>query len=153
MCAFVLAVALQAQMITSGIAGRVQGTDGRPVAGATVTAVHLPTNGKFVVTTNVEGRYYFRSLPVGGPYTVTASPVGNLTEDEKQFAKIDWNVTKDHRLSVRYSTTEGQLPQYGGFTSPTGARGVNPTPKARASRLIPISTSWSVRRRSSLDSS
>lgn len=52
----------------------------------------------------------------------------NLTEDEKIMAKLDWQVTKDHRLSVRYSTTEGVLPQYGGFTATSGARGVNSTP-------------------------
>lgn len=55
------------------------------------------------------------------------SSAANTTEDKKILAKIDWNITNEHRLSVRYSTTEGELPQYGSFTS-TSARGINSTP-------------------------
>lgn len=74
----------------------------------------------------------FASINAGsGRNTDWGTPGGsavNLTEDEKIMAKLDWQVTKDHRLSVRYSTTEGQLPQYGAFTATSGARGVNSTP-------------------------
>jgi hypothetical protein len=74
----------------------------------------------------------FAAINAGAGRTIDwGAPGGtatNLTEDEKIFAKVDWNILKDHRLSVRYSTTEGQLPQYGGFTATSGARGVNPTP-------------------------
>lgn len=52
----------------------------------------------------------------------------NSTEDKKLLAKIDWNITDKHRFSVRYSTTEGALPQYGSFTATSGARGVNASP-------------------------
>lgn len=65
-----------------------------------------------------------RSIEFGNP----GGTAVNLTEDEKILAKVDWNVTKDHRLSVRYSTTEGVLPQFGGFTATSGARGINSTP-------------------------
>jgi len=110
LCALVLAVALHAQMITSGIAGRVQGADGRPVAGASVTAVHLPTNGKFVATTNAEGRYYFRSLPVGGPYTVTASPVGQTPETVSDVTTtLGTDVDVDIKLGNAAVTTMQQF--------------------------------------------
>lgn len=52
----------------------------------------------------------------------------NSTEDEKIMAKLDWNISSNHRLSARYSTTEGTLPQYGSFTATSGARGVNNSP-------------------------
>lgn len=71
-----LAVAISphalAQIVSSGMTGTVRGTDGKALAGATVTAVHTPTNATFTATTSAAGRYNFRGLPVGGPYTVTA---------------------------------------------------------------------------------
>jgi hypothetical protein len=35
------------------------------------------------------------------------------TDEEKKLHKIDWNVVKGHRLSVRYNETVGALPQFG----------------------------------------
>lgn len=46
---------------------------------------------------------------------IVGTPISNVTSDEKKLAKIDWNINRDHRLSVRYSTTEGELPQYGKY--------------------------------------
>lgn len=61
-----------AQIITSGIAGYVRDTGGKPVAGATVTANYQPTNATFTAISSDTGRFNFRGLPVGGPYTVSA---------------------------------------------------------------------------------
>ncbi|MBI2516512.1 MAG: TonB-dependent receptor [Opitutae bacterium] len=65
-----------AQVVTAGMTGTVRGTDGKAVSGATVTAVHTPTNASFRAVTNAEGRFNFRGLPVGGPYTVTTQADG-----------------------------------------------------------------------------
>ena len=53
-----------------------------------------------------------------------------VTEEEKELYKIDWNITRDHRLSVRYNETIGTLPQFGRsngiggtFTGIVGAAG------------------------------
>lgn len=51
----------------------------------------------------------------------------NRLEDEKKLVKIDWNITKDHRLSVRYSTTEGQQPNTGSLASTSFSQPVTPT--------------------------
>ncbi|MGH7945440.1 MAG: TonB-dependent receptor [Opitutaceae bacterium] len=40
-----------------------------------------------------------------------------VTDEEKKLYKIDWNLTKDHRLSVRYNETLGTFPQFGRFNS------------------------------------
>src|SRR6478736_9028909 len=56
-----------AQVVTSGITGTVMGADGKVAPGATVTAVHTPTNASFKAVTNAAGHYSFRSLPAGGP--------------------------------------------------------------------------------------
>ncbi len=65
-----------AQLVSSGMMGTVHGSDGKALAGATVTAVHTPTNTNFTAVTNENGRFNFRGLPVGGPYTVTAKASG-----------------------------------------------------------------------------
>src|SRR5689334_6278428 len=65
-----------AQVVTSGITGTVKGSDGKAISGATVTAVHTPTNASFKAYTNAEGRYSFRSLPAGGPYTLSTTVEG-----------------------------------------------------------------------------
>jgi hypothetical protein len=65
-----------AQIVSSGMTGVVRGSDGKALAGASVTAVHTPTNSTYTATTNESGRFSFRSLPVGGPYTVSANQDG-----------------------------------------------------------------------------
>jgi len=65
-----------AQVVTSGLTGTVRGDDGKAIAGASVTAVHVDTNASFKAVTNAEGRYSFRSIPAGGPYTVSTSVEG-----------------------------------------------------------------------------
>lgn len=64
------------QITTTGLTGVVRDTDGKPVSGATVTAVYTPTNATFEAVTNADGRYYFRGLPPGGPFTVSATASG-----------------------------------------------------------------------------
>ena len=80
----VLAVALspllRAQLVSSGLTGLVRGTDGKALGGATVRAVYTPTNATFTAITNQQGRFNFRGLPVGGPYTLTANAGGYTGE-------------------------------------------------------------------------
>jgi hypothetical protein len=67
---------LKAQVVTSGLTGLVRDTAGAAVAGAQVVAVHEPTGATFRATTAGDGRYNFRGLPVGGPYTLTVTAAG-----------------------------------------------------------------------------
>src|SRR2546430_1775860 len=63
-------------LTSSGITGVVTDTAGKPLSGATVTAVYGPTNTTATTTTNSAGRFNFTGLPVGGPYTVSAMAPG-----------------------------------------------------------------------------
>ena len=56
--------------------GFVSEAEGRLVAGATVTVVHMPTNATYTTVTNASGRFTLSGLPVGGPYTVSAKAAG-----------------------------------------------------------------------------
>jgi hypothetical protein len=67
-----------------------------------------PSNAGFTpdagVLSNLDAQ--IAALP-GAPDLGEFGGANNLTDDEKILAKLDWNITKDHRLTLRYSTTEG----------------------------------------------
>lgn len=70
--AILLSPSSYAQLTTAGMSGLIRDTDGNPVAGAAVTAVYTPTNATFRAVSSQGGRFNFRGLPVGGPYSVSA---------------------------------------------------------------------------------
>lgn len=73
-----------AQETTSEIQGRI--TDGTSaLAGATVVAVHLPTQTTYTTTTRKDGRYNFPNVRVGGPYTLTITYVGFKAEKQENI--------------------------------------------------------------------
>ena len=66
--------------------GVVRDNSGKPVAGATLTAIHVPTGTTYTAVSTESGRYNFRGMTVGGPYTLTtaaarykASEVSDIT--------------------------------------------------------------------------
>ncbi|QJB29963.1 TonB-dependent receptor [Chitinophaga oryzae] len=65
-----------AQVTTSGMNGKVTGTDNVGLPGATVVAIHLPSGTKYGTTTDAEGFYRLPNMNVGGPYKVTISYIG-----------------------------------------------------------------------------
>ena len=68
--------AAHAQETTGAIRGQVTDQGGRPVGGATVTVLHVPTGGRQTTVTTGDGYYSSRGLLVGGPYRVTVSAPG-----------------------------------------------------------------------------
>lgn len=75
-----------------------KGSGGLP--GATVIAVHTPTNTQYVAPTNAEGRFNIQNMRVGGPYTVRVTFVGykdatreNLFLTLGQNLRLDINLT------------------------------------------------------------
>jgi hypothetical protein len=73
---FSLVPSTWAQVVSAGMSGLVRNPAGAPVSGATVTATHIPTGTVYTATTRLDGRYAFRSMVVGGPYTVTVEGGG-----------------------------------------------------------------------------
>jgi hypothetical protein len=65
-----------AQSVTTGsIRGVV--TDGqKPVAGASVIAIHEPSGTSYETATQTDGRFVIPNMRVGGPYTITVTYVG-----------------------------------------------------------------------------
>ena len=81
---------------TAAMSGTVKDEGGTPLPGATVIAVHTPTNTQYVAGTDGEGRFNILNMRVGGPYTVRTSYVGfqeqvveNITLSLGQTARVD----------------------------------------------------------------
>ena len=90
-----------AQGLTSAaISGLVTDGTGKPVAGATVTALHTPSGTVASTTTRANGQYNLSNLRVGGPFTVTATAAGlpPQTDNEIYLAQGD-SSTKDFTLA------------------------------------------------------
>ena len=88
-----------AQNTTSGINGVVTGSDGNPVAGATVTIVHVESGSTNTLTTDSAGRYSTRGLRAGGPYTVTISKGGLSDKREGLFLSLAEAFSYDAQLA------------------------------------------------------
>lgn len=73
-----IAAGATAQVTTSAIKGTVTLSD-KPLAGATIVALHEPSGSEYGATSNTEGHYTLRGLRVGGPYTITISFIGCTT--------------------------------------------------------------------------
>ena len=73
----VMSAPLSAQGVTtSSIRGLVRNTDGGPIAGARVTALHEPSGTSYIGTSRADGRVTIPGMRVGGPYRVTATAIG-----------------------------------------------------------------------------
>ena len=70
---------LHAQVTTSSISGTVTDSNGTPLVGASVTAVHQPTGTKYVTLSKQGGVVNLPGLRAGGPYTITVTYVGFKT--------------------------------------------------------------------------
>jgi hypothetical protein len=69
-------LALAQGVVSAGLTGIVRDKGGKAVTGAAVTAVHTPTGTSYSATTTDTGRYNFRGLIAGGPYTVSVNASG-----------------------------------------------------------------------------
>ena len=88
-----------AQVTTSAIKGLVTLSD-KPLAGATIVALHEPSGSKYGATSNAEGHYTLRGLRVGGPYTITISFIGCTTAQyTNQELTLGATATYDAALS------------------------------------------------------
>ncbi len=83
--------ALAQGVVSSTLTGTLMDSSGKTIAGAAVTAVHTPTNSTFRAVTSPSGRFSFTGLPVGGPYSVSATAEGytidSVTDIQTQLAE------------------------------------------------------------------
>jgi hypothetical protein len=71
LCLFILPGLITAQGMTSAaFNGLITDSDGNPIVGATVTALHTPTGTIYTAVSRMDGLYNIPAVRVGGPYTV-----------------------------------------------------------------------------------
>ena len=92
---------LSAQTVTTGsLIGVITDAQGGVLPGATVSAVHTPTNTVYEAVTDGEGRYNILNLRVG-PYTVSATMSGFRREERQNVpVTLGEQRTVDFRLSL-----------------------------------------------------
>ncbi len=73
---------LQAQATDASISGRVIGGANEPLANVSITLVNAATGFKSSSVTNNAGRFSFRQLPIGGPYSVSAAYIGRQRQQK-----------------------------------------------------------------------
>ncbi|RZK36041.1 MAG: TonB-dependent receptor, partial [Pedobacter sp.] len=64
----------------------------------------VPATASFMneVSSYLNTRYGYQTGPYDG--------YQNVSDNEKMFARLDWNISKNHRFSVRYNQVESQSP-------------------------------------------
>ncbi|MFW0717618.1 TonB-dependent receptor [Pedobacter sp. N23S346] len=80
---------------------KIAATPGQPFG--SVSTVAKPT-ADFLnnVSSYLNSRYGYQTGPYQG--------YSNISDNEKMFARLDWNISKNHRFSVRYNQVESQSP-------------------------------------------
>lgn len=61
---------------TAGINGKIVDSSGKPLAGATVLAIHVPSGSQYGALANSDGLFSIQGMRPGGPYTIEISFVG-----------------------------------------------------------------------------
>ncbi|MFD2248275.1 TonB-dependent receptor [Pontibacter ruber] len=102
----ILALVLTAQFswaqgsTTSAMNGVIRDGSGMGLPGATVIAIHTPTNTQYVAGTNADGRYNLQNMRVGGPYTIKTSYVGFQEQrQDNVYLKLGQNLSLDFKLT------------------------------------------------------
>jgi hypothetical protein len=106
---------LAAQTITGDIGGTVTDPTGAVVVGAQVTATNVATGVKNTVTTNQDGIYSVRFLPIG-TYKVTITDKGFTTKvtapfllEVSQVAKVDAKLTAGSEATIEVTSDTAPL--------------------------------------------
>jgi hypothetical protein len=78
---------LFAQGVTTGaMNGNVTDSQGTPLPGANVIAVHVPSGTQYGTATRAGGAFNIPHMKIGGPYTVTATYVGYKTQKHENVS-------------------------------------------------------------------
>jgi len=104
-----LSTAIFAQGVTTAsVSGTIMDTEGQPLIGATVIAVHMPSGSQYGATTRIDGGYTLPAMRVGGPYTITTSYVGfQDVVEENIFLSLGQDLNLNSKLSDSAIALEG----------------------------------------------
>ncbi|MFT2010063.1 TonB-dependent receptor [Pontibacter sp. 13R65] len=89
---------------TASLSGAVRDESGEELPGATVVAIHTPTNTQYASPTNAQGRFNIQNMRVGGPYTITVSFVGFQDRVTENI-----NLTLGQTLNLNFTLSPSSL--------------------------------------------
>ncbi len=99
---------------TASMNGLVLDVEGQPLPGANVVVVHEPTGRQFGASTRGNGQFNVPNIKVGGPYSVTVSFVGYVSQKQEniylklgQNLRLDFNLESES-LEMEQVVVEGQ---------------------------------------------
>jgi hypothetical protein len=94
--------AFSQSITTGGINGTVLDETGSPMPGATIKAVHNPSNTTYGNTSRSDGKYNISNMRVGGPYTIYVSYVGYAEiKKENVYIELGVNLTANFNLTQK----------------------------------------------------
>jgi hypothetical protein len=96
---------LTAQGVTTGAITGVITSDGQPVSGANVIAVHQPSGTRYGAITRDDGRFTIPNMRVGGPYTLTVSHIG-FEDNQRAGITVNLGVATEVNFAVRERAVE-----------------------------------------------
>ncbi len=94
-----------AQVTTSSMSGFVKSVSGEALAGASVTATHVPTGSIYKTQTSKNGTYSLDNINPGGPYVVEVSYVGLSTQKKSEIYLVLGETFKND-FSISQSATD-----------------------------------------------
>lgn len=84
--ALLFAIPVKAQTNLAGINGKVTSVDGKVLPDASVTVRNESTGFTIKTSTNKNGMFLFKELPLGSPYSITVAIMGMTTQKQTGFA-------------------------------------------------------------------
>ena len=124
---------LLSQELTSDITGTIVSSDGA-VSGATVEIVYEPTNSTVTKTTDASGRYFAGGLRPGGPYKITVTASGLVSQNEMttlvvgDTRRISFSLVSADAVDELIVTGSRVIVDRDGFTTLIDAETISNTP-------------------------
>ncbi len=91
---------------TAAMSGTITDSKGQVLPGATVIAVHTPTNTQYVAPANTDGRFNIQNMRVGGPYTIKVTFVG--FQDYNRTG-VNLTLAENFRFDAKLSESSTEL--------------------------------------------
>uniref|UniRef100_A0A832DFW4 TonB-dependent receptor n=1 Tax=Ignavibacterium album TaxID=591197 RepID=A0A832DFW4_9BACT len=85
---------------TSSMYGTVTDDKGEALPGANIIALHVPSGTQYGTSTRADGKFNITGMRVGGPYKVTVSFVGYISQSiDNLYLELGQNLKVDFKLS------------------------------------------------------
>ncbi len=126
------------QSTDASISGNITGPDKKAVNGVTIAIKNESTGFVAQAVSNKDGRYIFRQLPLGSPYTVTVSAVAYTTQIKNNYSLNQGDLlVVDFILIPRTTSLQEVVVQANRLTSRIDRFGASTAISAKTIQQIP----------------